>query len=156
MNCPHSWWSSAPSVTLSQKARKRPDRCRVRNEGSDAVVMKFEIIRITSRLRNGSESLSKGEGWVRGEDENLCTPHPPLRGTFSLRERDLSLKQFAYFAWTPRRFSLSRTISVMSTTGRISNGPAFTPGCFDMISIACFLSRASRIRIPPICSFVSA
>jgi hypothetical protein len=31
-----------------------------------------------------------------------------------------------------RRRSLSRIISVNSSAGRISKGPAFTPGCFDI------------------------
>jgi hypothetical protein len=38
--------------------------------------------------------LLKGEGGpkgrVRGEKMLLCTPHPPLRGTLSLQERDSS------------------------------------------------------------------
>jgi hypothetical protein len=38
------------------------------------------------------KSLAQGEGGpkgrVRGEEKNLCTPHPPLRGTLSLRERE--------------------------------------------------------------------
>jgi len=55
-----------------------------------------------------------------------------------------------------RRRSLSRTASVKSAAGRISNGPAFTPGCFDINWIAWFRSLASRTRIPPNCSFVSA
>jgi hypothetical protein len=31
-----------------------------------------------------------------------------------------------------RRRSLSRIISVKSSAGRISKGPTFTPGCFDI------------------------
>jgi hypothetical protein len=57
---------------------------------------------------------------------------------------------------TERRCSLSRIISLKSAAGRISKGPAFTPGCFDINWMAWFRSLASRMRIPPICSFVSA
>ena len=55
-----------------------------------------------------------------------------------------------------RRRSLSRIISVKSSAGRISKGPAFTPGCFDINWMAWFRSLASSTRIPPNCSFVSA
>jgi hypothetical protein len=48
-----------------------------------------------SKLENvlGQIPLLKGEGGpkgrVRGEKMLLFTPHPPLRGTLSLQERDL-------------------------------------------------------------------
>jgi len=57
----------------------------------------------------------------------LCESFASLRlcvkvFAFSLRD---------YFV-TERRRSLSLTIAVKSSAGRISNGPAFTPGCFDI------------------------
>src|SRR5512139_3553964 len=55
-----------------------------------------------------------------------------------------------------RLLSLSATIADRSSTGRISKGPTFTPGCFEMSWMAWFKSVASRTRIPPSCSFVSA
>lgn len=54
-----------------------------------------------------------------------------------------------------RRRSLSRIIPVRSSTGRISQGPIFTPGWFDMIWTAWLRSRASMIRSPPRISLVS-
>jgi hypothetical protein len=44
----------------------------------------------------------------------------------------------------------------MSSAGRISKGPTFTPGCFDINWTAWVRSAASRIRMPPNCPFVSA
>jgi hypothetical protein len=49
-----------------------------------------------AKTGNGFEAipLPKGEGAakrrVRGEEKYLCTPHPVLRTTLSLRERDSS------------------------------------------------------------------
>jgi len=44
--------------------------------------------------------LLKGEGAakrrVRGEKKNLCTPHPVLRTTLSLQERELSRNIFRF------------------------------------------------------------
>src|SRR5215510_610888 len=62
-----------------------------------------------------------------------------------------------YASWVfERRRSLSRIIAVKSSAGRISKGPTFTPGCFDINWMAWFRSLASSTRIPPTCSFVSA
>jgi hypothetical protein len=64
--------------------------------------------------------LLKGEGGakhrVRGEEKNLCTPHLPLRGTLSLRERVLlfsssSLKQ-PYFARVSHAVKNNRKIGI--------------------------------------------
>ena len=68
---------------------------------------------------------------------NTCLRHRPTLFEFSLgpprtRRRYPSFR----FALPPRRSSLSRTISLRSAAGRISNGPAFTPGCFDINWIA--------------------
>jgi hypothetical protein len=66
------------------------------------------------------------------------------------------LGYLSYLQALARRCSLSRIIPLRSAAGRISNGPAFTPGCFDINWMAWFRSRASSTRMPPICSFVSA
>lgn len=59
-------------------------------------------------------------------------------------------------AATPRRSALCRTISPRSAAGRISHGPNVTPGCCEISSTAWLRSRASRMRMPPSCSLVSA
>ena len=63
---------------------------------------------------------------------------------------------WAYARAREWRCSLSRIISARSAAGRISKGPARTPGCFDISWMAWLRSFASRIRMPPICSLVSA
>jgi len=47
---------------------------------------------------HSSKSLSRRERVARvsgpGEGYNFCTPHPPLRGTLSLRERDSQIHEY--------------------------------------------------------------
>src|SRR5690606_12825034 len=61
-----------------------------------------------------------------------------------------------YLVFAARRRALCRMTSVMSSTPRISNGPALVPGCFDINSTAWSISRASSTRMPPSTSLVSA
>jgi hypothetical protein len=57
---------------------------------------------VLSKLENvlGQFPFLKGEGdakrRVRGEEKNLCTPHPALRATLSLQERDLPQNIFQF------------------------------------------------------------
>jgi hypothetical protein len=55
-----------------------------------------------------------------------------------------------------RRALLWRMISARFTTGRISKDPTFIPGCLEIGRIAWLKLRASSIKIPPNCSFISA
>src|SRR4030067_3557323 len=83
-------------------------------------------------------------------------------GAFRLLERKAPgsagpcLRAHDAFAFCERRLSLSATIADRSSAGRISKGPTFTPGCFEINWMAWFRSLASSTRIPPNCSFVSA
>ena len=55
-----------------------------------------------------------------------------------------------------RSWPMRGCTSGRSSTGRISKGPPRrTPGCFDMSSTACSMSRASSTRRPPRCSLDS-
>ena len=56
-----------------------------------------------------------------------------------------------------RRCSLAFVISLMSAAGRISKMlPYVTAGCWPISWTAWFMSLASRTRMPPSCSLVSA
>src|SRR5258706_14096485 len=80
--------------------------------------------------------LLRRGGWER--EKPLASDRPPfskggLEGVPVLFGRWLQL--YPGFVLERRR-SLSRIISVKSAAGRISKGPAFTPGCFDINSTA--------------------
>jgi len=73
---------------------------------------------------------------IRGPlDEDLLSSVMPCTAApaFALRPFQSDLVFACLFA---RRCSLSRTIALKSAAGRISNGLARTPGCFDMSAIA--------------------
>src|SRR5262245_17911292 len=86
------------------------------------------------------------------ENADEAHVYPPGFNSVGSRHRCGGYARFVF----ERRRSLSRITSVMSSTGRISNGPAFRPGCFDTNRMASSISLASNEKNPPICSLVSA
>ena len=72
--------------------------------------------------------LLKGEGGpkgrVRGEQMLLFTPHPPLRGTLSLQERD-SAQNILQFERRFRRYSESAFSQLESGSKTLISAAAF-------------------------------
>lgn len=73
-----------------------------------------------------------GNQFVQQDENHSCHYHWLALRLASRRQA------MCHFDFAPplRRCLLSRIMSVMSAAGRISNGPAFTPGCFDINWIA--------------------
>jgi len=114
--------------------------------GVPPVALRFAN-RKAGQMPAGPTEVEEGNrgGWWVGEPTGTAVLRRAATSLCGLFRRPLGailacplfpICHFAFAAAPARRCSLSRTIPASSAAGRISNGPAFTPGCFDINWIA--------------------